>query len=181
MHGSLAQRDHHQDNALVDACVLPITLKLIEGYAHDGRTASDLLEAIGAGQILLADRSYDTDELRCRLKERGAWTNIKPMRGQRRIPTFNCFLYRNLVERFFTSSNTSGTSRHDITNAKTTFLPPSNALHSGSGAGFMSRCPYRLAVALVTTPAGATPGNRTVSLTSSASVRSRSTEARRRP
>ncbi|WP_027062766.1 IS5/IS1182 family transposase, partial [Mesorhizobium loti] len=53
--------------------------------------------------ILLADRAYDSDELRQGLTERGAWANIKPMPNRKNVPAFSPFLYRyrNLVERFF--------------------------------------------------------------------------------
>jgi len=97
--GGLTTKVH----ALVDACGLPIALKLTEGQAHDGRAAADMLATLGAGDILLADRAYDSDALRQALTERGAWANIKPMPNRRRIPAFSGFLYgyRNLVERFF--------------------------------------------------------------------------------
>ena len=62
-----------------------------------------MLDTIGQGQILLADRAYDSDALRRDLAERGAWANVKPMPGRLNIPAFSSFLYRfrNLVERFF--------------------------------------------------------------------------------
>ena len=90
-------------HALVDAEGRPIVLKLTEGQAHDGRSAEDMLGRIGEGQILLADRAYDSDALRLSLAERGAWANVKPMPRRVRIPAFSPFLYRfrNLVERFF--------------------------------------------------------------------------------
>ena len=66
--GGLTTKIH----ALVDANGLPITLKLTEGQAHDGRSAADMLGGIGAGQILLADRAYDSDALRAELTARGA-------------------------------------------------------------------------------------------------------------
>lgn len=90
-------------HALVDANGLPILLKLTEGQAHDGRSAVDMLDGIGDGQILLADRAYDSDALRQTLRERGAWANVKPMPNRKNIPAFSQFLYRyrNLVERFF--------------------------------------------------------------------------------
>ncbi len=50
----------------------PIALKLTEGQAHDGRSAGDMLDGLGAAQILLADRAYDSDALRDNLAERGA-------------------------------------------------------------------------------------------------------------
>jgi transposase len=97
--GGLTTKIH----ALVDANGNPIALKLTEGQAHDGRSAVDLLENIGKGQILLADRAYDSDALRSDLAERGAWANVKPMPNRVNVPAFSPFLYRfrNLVERFF--------------------------------------------------------------------------------
>ena len=97
--GGLTTKIH----ALVDANGLPITLKLSEGQAHDGRSAADMLDDLGNGQILLADRAYDSDALRSALAERGAWANIKPMPRRRNVPAFSAVLYRyrNLVERFF--------------------------------------------------------------------------------
>jgi transposase len=97
--GGLTTKIH----ALVDANGLPIRLKLTEGQAHDGRSAADMLDGIGAGQILLADRAYDSDGLRQSLKERGAWANVKPMPNRKTAQPFSQFLYRyrNLVERFF--------------------------------------------------------------------------------
>jgi transposase len=97
--GGLTTKIH----ALVDACGLPIALKLTEGQAHDGRSADDMLGSVVAGNILLADRAYDCDALRQTLTARGAWANVKPMPHRRNVPAFSSFLYRyrNLVERFF--------------------------------------------------------------------------------
>jgi transposase len=97
--GGLTTKIH----ALVDANGLPIALKLTEGQAHDGRSAADMLGGLGEGQVLLADRGYDSDALRETLAAQGAWGNIKPMPGRVNIPVFSPILYRlrNLVERFF--------------------------------------------------------------------------------
>ena len=97
--GGLTTKIH----ALVDANGLPIALKLTEGQAHDGKSAADMLDGIGDGQILLADRGYDSDRLRAELHARGAWANVKPMPNRMNVPAFSRFLYRyrNLVERFF--------------------------------------------------------------------------------
>ena len=59
--------------------------------------------SVGPGQVLLADRGYDSDALRQILADRGAWANVKPMPGRVNIPVFSPYLYRlrNLVERFF--------------------------------------------------------------------------------
>ena len=97
--GGLTTKIH----ALVDANGMPIVLKLTEGQAHDGKSAHDMLAGLGAGDILLADRAYDADQLRQSVAEQGAWANIKPMPNRVNVPAFSAFLYRyrNLVERFF--------------------------------------------------------------------------------
>jgi transposase len=97
--GGLTTKIH----AVVDANGNPIALKLSEGQAHDGRSAADLVDSVKAGQILLADRGYDSDALREAMAARGAWANIKPMPNRVNVPAFSAWLYRwrNLVERFF--------------------------------------------------------------------------------
>ena len=97
--GGLTTKIH----ALVDAEGRPVLIKLTEGQAHDGRSAADMLGGLGEGQILLADRGYDSDKLRDDLAARGAWANVKPMPNRKNVPAFSAFLYRyrNLVERFF--------------------------------------------------------------------------------
>lgn len=97
--GGLTTKIH----AVVDANGLPIALKLTPGQAHDGKSAAGMLESVGEGDVLLADRAYDSDALRLEMEARGAWANIPPMPGRKRRPPFSAFLYRyrNLVERFF--------------------------------------------------------------------------------
>jgi len=97
--GGLTTKIH----ALVDARGLPVKLKLTAGQAHDGRSAEDMLDGLGAGQILLADAAYDSDALRRRMKEKGGWACVKPIPTRTNVPAFSRFLYRcrNVVERFF--------------------------------------------------------------------------------
>lgn len=66
--GGLTTKIH----AVVDADGNSIRLKLSEGQAHDGRSATDMLESIRPGQTLPADRGYDSDALRQKLADRGA-------------------------------------------------------------------------------------------------------------
>jgi transposase len=82
--GGLTTKIH----ALVDACGLPILLKLSEGQAHDGRSAQDMLGTLGRGDILLADRAYDSDALRQDLAARGATANVKLMPNRVNLPPF---------------------------------------------------------------------------------------------
>ena len=97
--GGLTTKIH----ALVDANGLPIVLKLTAGQAHDGRSAADMLDTVGPGDVLLADRAYDADALRLAMMARGAWANIPLMPQRKTRPAFSAFLYRyrNQVERFF--------------------------------------------------------------------------------
>jgi transposase len=97
--GGLTTKIH----ALVDANGLPVVLKITPGQAHDGRSAADMLDGLGEGQILLADRAYDSDAMREDLAERGAWACVKPMPNRKNIPAFSSFLYRyrHKVECFF--------------------------------------------------------------------------------
>ena len=97
--GGLTTKIH----ALVDADGLPVALKLTDGQAHDGRSATDMLDRLGPGQILLADRAYDSDALREAVAAQRAWANVRPMPRRVNIPAFSPYLYRyrNLVERFF--------------------------------------------------------------------------------
>ena len=137
--GGLTTKIH----ALVDAEGRPILLKLTEGQAHDGRSAEDMLGGIGEGQILLADRAYDSDALRRSLAERGAWANVKPMPRRLRIPAFSPFLYRfrNLAERFFNKLKHLGPSPPASKSTTPTTSRSSNSPHHASGCAVMSRCP----------------------------------------
>jgi hypothetical protein len=44
-------------HALVDANGMPTALKLTAAQAHDGRSATDMLDTLRNGDILLADRA----------------------------------------------------------------------------------------------------------------------------
>ena len=97
--GGLTTKIH----ALVDANGLPILLKITPGQAHDGRSAADMFDSLMPGDVLLADRAYDSDRLRADLAERGVRANIRAMPQRARKPDFSHSLYRlrNAVERFF--------------------------------------------------------------------------------
>jgi transposase len=73
--GGLTTKIH----ALVDACGLPIALKLSEGQAHDGKGAEDMLGALPRKCVVLADRGYDSDAPRAMIAAQGAAANIRPL------------------------------------------------------------------------------------------------------
>jgi transposase len=62
-----------------------------------------LLDHVGAGTIVLADKTYDADRIRTSLRERGSFANIPPKSSRRSKPYFSTWLYRerNLIERCF--------------------------------------------------------------------------------
>lgn len=97
--GGLTTKVHE----LVDARGLPILLKIAPGQAHDGRSAADLFDTRTDGDVLLADRAYDSAALRAEMAERGVWANIRAMPQRTRPPAFSHYLYkmRAAVERFF--------------------------------------------------------------------------------
>ena len=55
------------------------------------------------GNILLADRAYDSDGLHHLMAERGAWANIRAMPNRVKTFPFSKWVYRqrNAVERYF--------------------------------------------------------------------------------
>lgn len=97
--GGLTNKIH----ALVDSNGLPVVLKLTAGQAHDGRSAADMLGRLGDGQILVADRAYDSNALREAMAAQGAWATVQAMPHRLNPPAFSLFIYRfrNVVERFF--------------------------------------------------------------------------------
>ena len=97
--GGLTTKIH----ALVDAEGRPVELELSAGQAHDSTRAEDLLDPLGEGAILLADKAYDTNALRDLAEKRGAWANIPARRNRKDDFVFSKWVYRqrNLVERFF--------------------------------------------------------------------------------
>ena len=97
--GGLTSKLH----ALVDAEGRPVTLRLTAGQVADCKEAEALIDGLGEGDILLADKGYDSDAIRAKAKQRKAWANIPPRANRKGTFAFSAWLYRqrNLVERFF--------------------------------------------------------------------------------
>ena len=97
--GGLTTKIH----ALVDAEGRPVRLHLSEGQASDCKQAEPLLEVLPQDSILLADKAYDSDEIRSTVEAAGGFANIPAKANRKRSFPFSAFLYRyrNLVERFF--------------------------------------------------------------------------------
>jgi transposase len=97
--GGLTSKIH----ALVDAEGRPVNLRLTAGQIADCSQADALTDGLGEGDILLADKGYDSDAIRTKAAERKAWANIPPKANRKATFVFSRWVYRqrNLVERFF--------------------------------------------------------------------------------
>lgn len=86
-----------------DAQGLPIRLSLTPGQAHEGPAAHALLDRLGPRTIVLADKAFNADGIRCLIEARGAVPNIPAKSNRKWKPCFSQALYRerNLIERFF--------------------------------------------------------------------------------
>ncbi|MDE0670589.1 MAG: transposase [Caldilineaceae bacterium] len=82
-----------EQGGLLACCLTP-------GQAHDRPPAEDLLEGVRPDYVL-ADRSYDDDELRLYIVSQGAELVIPGRRNRREPIDYDRVLYRerNLVER----------------------------------------------------------------------------------
>lgn len=80
--GGLTTKIH----AVVDGEGVPIRLSLTAGQSHDGQAADYLLDYVGAGTIVLADKAYDADRVRGVLHRNGAFAHISPKASRRSKP-----------------------------------------------------------------------------------------------
>lgn len=97
--GGLTSKIH----ACVDAEGRPVTIRLTAGQIADCQEAEYLIESLTEGDILLADKGYDTHVIRAKAIERKAWANIPPKTNRKGVFAFSAWVYhqRNLDERFF--------------------------------------------------------------------------------
>lgn len=97
--GGLTSKIH----ACVDAEGRPVTIHLTAGQIADCQEAEYLIENLTEGDILLADKGYDTNLIRAKAIERKAWANIPPKKNRKGVFAFSAWVYcqRNLDERFF--------------------------------------------------------------------------------
>ena len=97
--GGLTTKIH----ARVDAKGRPICLLISPGNDHDVDRAEALLEGLEGGAIVIADKGYDADRVRCCIRAQGAIPNIPNRSNRKRKFRWKKALYcqRNHVERFF--------------------------------------------------------------------------------
>ena len=97
--GGLTTKIH----ARVDAKGRPICLLISPGNDHDVARAEALLEGLESGAIVIADKGYDADRVRCCIRDQGAIPNIPNRSNRKRKFRWKKAFYRqrNHVERFF--------------------------------------------------------------------------------
>ena len=80
---------------------LPLQLELSPGQAHDAPMAELLLQDLPKGTSILADRGYDADWIRAKIKDQDCIAVIPPKSNRRDEIPFSKHKYkkRNLVER----------------------------------------------------------------------------------
>lgn len=130
--GGLTSKIH----ALVDAEGRPITLRLTGGQVADCRKAEALLDDLGEGDILLADKGYDSDAIRAKAKARKAWQTSRP-NSTARAPSPSprgSTASETSSSASSTASNTSAALPRDTTRTRRTTSPPSNSSRHASGA-----------------------------------------------
>ena len=90
-------------HAVCDAKGRPLVLLLTPGNAHDMRVAKTCIEAMPRSAELVADKGYDSNDLRAWLAERGTRAVIPPKKHRKTKLDFDPEIYRqrNIIERMF--------------------------------------------------------------------------------
>ncbi|HEZ0011141.1 TPA: IS5 family transposase, partial [Neisseria meningitidis] len=88
----------------VDSHGNPLDFKVTGGNVHDSQVANDLIEVIQEAQYFIADKGYDSQEIRDKAIEHGMKAIIpKRKNAKKPNPDFDSYLYklRHLVENAF--------------------------------------------------------------------------------
>ena len=110
-------------NAVVDARGRPIRFVLTPGQVHDSQAASELLEPLPEGCVVLGDKAYDSDDIREQIEEAGAIANIPPKANRRRPSMPNSTNNATSSSDFSIKSNISGASPRAMKSTPQTISP----------------------------------------------------------
>ncbi len=87
-----------------DAHGNPIHFELTGGEVHEAKFAEEVIKKIEKGDFLMADKGYDSEKIRAKIRFKGM-TPVIPRKRNRKKPNpgFNAYLYklRHLVENLF--------------------------------------------------------------------------------
>jgi transposase len=88
----------------VDACGLPIEFELTGGEVHDCKTAPEFIEKLPTAEYMIADKGYDSEELRELIRNKGSIPMI-PRKSNSKTGNIDMdwclYKYRHLVENVF--------------------------------------------------------------------------------
>jgi transposase len=88
----------------VDSCGLPIHFIVTGGEVHDSKEAPTLIAELPKADYIIADRGYDSEDLRIQIKERGA-TPVIPRKKNSTVGNDDIdwclYKYRHLIENVF--------------------------------------------------------------------------------
>ena len=83
----------HKVHIVVDALGLPVTFEITEGQRHDSKPAKMLVARV-MSRCLLADKAYDSDDLRAALQERNGNAVIPSNRSRAQKIAYDKELYK---------------------------------------------------------------------------------------
>jgi transposase len=88
----------------VDACGLPIEFELTGGEVHDCKAAPEFIEKLPLAEYMIADKGYDSEELRELIRNKGSIPMI-PRKSNSKTGNIDMdwclYKYRHLVENIF--------------------------------------------------------------------------------
>jgi transposase len=88
----------------VDACGFPIAFQLTGGEVHDAKAAPDLIKILPTADYTIADKGYDSDEIREQIKQKSSIPIIPRKKNSKTGNTdidWGLYKYRHLVENVF--------------------------------------------------------------------------------
>ena len=88
----------------VDACGFPIAFQLTGGEVHDAKAAPDLIKILPIADYTIADKGYDSEEIREQIKQKPSIPIIPRKKNSKTGNTdidWGLYKYRHLVENVF--------------------------------------------------------------------------------
>lgn len=89
---------------VVDSYGLPIDFEITGGQVNDIKVAPELVDRLPLGEVVIADKGYDSEALRNRIAEKGS-TSVIPRRSHSKVGNDDMdwclYKYRHLVENAF--------------------------------------------------------------------------------
>ena len=88
----------------VDACGFPIAFQWTGGEVHDAKAALDLIKTLPIGDYTIADKGYDSEEIRDQIKQKSSIPIIPRKKNSKTGNAdidWGLYKYRHLVENIF--------------------------------------------------------------------------------